>query len=370
MQNDKQHKELRSGLTTGTCASAVAKAAALMLFSQEYISHVQVTLPRGEDVILELCDYYFNSNEAQCSTIKDAGDDPDITHGAEVIGKAWFNNDKKLIITAGNGIGIVTKEGLAVKPGNPAINPTPMKMIQQALQEVVPESMGVTVEISIPKGEELAKKTFNPQLGIIGGLSVLGTTGIVKPMSEEALKSSLVVKLQQVKAYGFTKAIFTPGNYSSLFLKENMNIPEDQTVLTSNYIGFMFEKAVCMNFSEIVLIGHLGKLVKLAGGIFHTHSKVADARNEILAAHYFYWSKDIDGFGAIMSSNTTEEALDYIQDIKFWTYFIAKIKERIELHVHGEIKAEVILLSQKQGVLGQTENAIKIIKEINDHGKQ
>ncbi len=367
MQKENQHKELRSGLTTGTCASAVAKAAALMLVSQENISHVQVKLPGGKEVVLELCDYSFNTMYAQCSTIKDAGDDPDITHGAEIIGKAWFNIEKKILITAGKGVGIVTKEGLAIKPGNPAINPTPLKMIHQALEEVIPENTGVTVEISIPKGEELAKKTFNPQLGIVGGLSVLGTTGIVKPMSEEALKSSLVVKLQQVKAYGFTKVIFTPGNYSSLFLKENMNIPEDQTVLTSNYLGFMFEKAVGLEFTDIVLIGHLGKLVKLAGGIFHTHSKVADARNEILAAHYFYWSKDDKGFLAIMECNTTEEAIDYIKDSAFWSYFISLIKKRIEMHVHGEINAEVILLSQKKGVLAKTNNAIQTIKMINEH---
>ncbi|MGQ7869972.1 cobalt-precorrin-5B (C(1))-methyltransferase CbiD [Sunxiuqinia sp. sy24] len=361
-----EQRTLRNGLTTGTCAAAVAKAAAWMLVHQESIHEVGVKLPNKDEVWLEIEKASFSPEEGFASTIKDAGDDPDITHGAEIVARVRTGSHSGVKIIGGQGVGTVTKPGLAIAPGQAAINPVPLKMIQESVAEVLPPDMAVTVEISIPKGEELARKTFNPSLGIVGGLSVLGTTGIVRPMSEEALKDSLVLKLDQLKALGWNKAIFSPGNYSTAFSSANLPISEAQVVITSNYIGFMLEQAVALGFKQLVLIGHLGKLVKLAGGIFQTHSKVADARNEILAAHYFQFSKKQEAFSKIMNANTTEEALDFIDDDKFWPAFSERIKERAEQRVFGELTVEVILLSQKQGLLGCTTQAMNQLNKWND----
>lgn len=366
MEIKSKHTELRNGLTTGTCAAAVAKAAVYMLVHQCAIEHVSVKLPGGKEVILELEDIIVNTVSVQCATIKDAGDDPDITNGAHIVAKAKFTQASGINILGGKGIGTVTKPGLAVKIGEPAINPVPLKMIMESIADVLPVDVGAEVEISIPKGEELAHKTFNPRLGIVGGLSVLGTTGIVKPMSEEALKDSMVVELNQMVSQGYHEIIFTPGNYSTAFSKQKLDINEDKIVLTSNYIGFMLEEAVKRGIQKVVLIGHLGKLVKLAGGIFQTHSRVADARNEILASHYLMYSDDKRSFHAIMNANTTEEAIDFIKDKAFWEYFADQIKTRAEKFVHQELQIEIVLLSQKAGLLSVSAEAFDLIKCIND----
>ncbi len=367
---DRLHTELKSGLTTGTCASAVAKASVYMVVNQQAIEHVSVALPSGDQVILELKNIIVKQDFAQCSTIKDAGDDPDITNGAEIIAIATLTTSKGIKIRAGKGIGIVTKPGLPVEVGKPAINPTPLKMIHQSVQEVLPDGRGVEVELIVPNGIELAQKTFNPKLGIKGGISILGTSGIVKPMSEEALKKSLTINLKQLALMGKNKVIFSPGNYGTTFSKLQFNLSEENTILTSNYIGFMFEQAVKNKFEKIVLIGHIGKLVKLAGGIFQTHSRVADARNEILSSHYFHYSNDAEGFKKIILANTTEEVTSFIQDKSFWTYLAQTVKKKSEEFIFHELKVEVVLFSQKQGLLGETPKAIELIKEINNEQGQ
>ncbi|MDA3892518.1 MAG: cobalt-precorrin-5B (C(1))-methyltransferase CbiD [Salinivirgaceae bacterium] len=362
---EKLHTELRSGLTTGTCASAVAKASAYMLIKQVQLNHVMVKLPNNDEVVLELKDVKLDDKSASCTTIKDAGDDPDITNGIRIIAKASFNKGNSVKLIAGEGIGIVTKPGLAVEVGKPAINPVPLKMINESLAEVVPDNTGVEVLLSIPEGVEVARKTFNPRLGIEGGISVLGTTGIVKPMSEEALKDSLILPLKQLAAIGCTKAILSPGNYGRAFSKQQFNYDEDKTVLTSNYIGYMLEQAVRHKFTKLVLIGHIGKLVKLAGGIFNTHSRTADARNEILAAHYFSFTQDADGFEKIMNANTTEEVVTDIQNSAFWNYLALQIKKRTEQYIYQELEIEIVLFSQKTGQLTATRDALNLIKEIS-----
>jgi cobalt-precorrin-5B (C1)-methyltransferase len=364
-----QKQTLRDGFTTGTCAAAVAKAAAWMLVHQQSLYEVGVKLPDQREVWLELEQVAFNPAEAVASTRKDAGDDPDITHGAEIRARVCYSTQPGIRILGGPGIGRVTKPGLAIAPGNPAINPVPLQMIRQAVGEVISARQGVDVEISIPRGEELSRKTFNPQLGIVGGLSVLGTTGIVRPMSEEALKDSLVLKLSQLQALGRTCAVFSPGNYSTAFSRENLPVREELVAVTSNYIGFMLEQAAARGFRQIVLIGHLGKLVKLAGGIFQTHSRVADARNEILAAHYFGYSRNEEAFVQLMQANTTEEALDFIPEEDFWKSFANQIKKRCERYVYQEIQIEVVLLSQKKGLLSHTGQAINLLNSWYDEEK-
>lgn len=366
---ERLHTDLRCGFTTGTCAAAVAKASAYMLVNQCVVEHVNVILPLGDEVILELIDVKVEKNSAICSTIKDAGDDPDITHGATIVGHAQKTKCNGIKLTAGEGIGLVTKPGLAIGVGKPAINPTPLKMINDSLAEVVPDNFGVEVTISVPEGAKLARKTFNPKLGIEGGISILGTTGIVKPMSEEALKESLVLNLQQLAVQGITKAILSPGNYGKAFSKQHFNYDEDKTVLTSNYIGFMLEQAVRLKYKKLVLIGHIGKLVKLAGGIFQTHSRTADARNEILAAHYFQFTKDVQGFHKIMSANTTEEVVSEIESTSFWNHLAETIKIRAEQYIYDELQVEIVLFSQQKGLLASSDEAIHLIEEITNDNK-
>lgn len=364
MKKEQLHKDLRSGYTTGTCATAVAKAATWMLVHQKPLEHVQVTLPNDHQVILDIIIHRINSQAVVCGTIKDAGDDPDVTHGLEIKAEAKFTEKCRTTILGGEGIGKVTKPGLSVAVGKPAINPVPFQMIVNAVEEIRPKDTGIEVTISAPGGEQIAQRTFNPQLGIEGGISILGTTGIVKPMSEEGLKNSLVVKLKQLANWGYNQAIFCPGNYGKAFSEQQFEYDEEKIVLTSNYIGFMLEQAVKNGFKKIILIGHLGKLVKLAGGIFQTHSRTADARNEILAAHYLMFSNNTQAFKQIMNSNTTEEATDFISETSFWNHLATQIKHRAERYIYNELEVEIILFSQHKGMLGHTEQALALMENI------
>jgi len=358
------HTELKSGFTTGTCSAAVAKACTYMLVHQQLVHHINVRMPDGSESTLEICEPQFNENSATCYTIKDAGDDPDATHHIKIYATATHRDEPGFELTTGPGIGMVTKPGLAVEVGKPAINPVPLKMIHQAIAEVIDDE-GVKVELSIPEGVEIAKKTFNPQLGIVGGISVLGTTGVVKPMSEEALKSSLELSLKQLAALGHDEVILVPGNYAVSFLKKYYDVPDKLVVQTSNFIGFMLEKAVKHGFKKIVLVGHIGKLVKLAAGIFYTHSRIADARNEVMTAHYLKYSNDASTAIKLMDTNTTEEAVDIIKDANFWNYMAYQIKHRANKYIYNETEIEVITFSQSKGLLGKSvgaDNHIELLK--------
>jgi cobalt-precorrin-5B (C1)-methyltransferase len=330
----KDNKKLRYGYTTGTCAAGAGKAAAGMLFSGKIPASVEITTPFGWKLNLPVLEGKIEKDHASCCIVKDSGDDPDVTHGIKIYGKAMRN--KEIEITGGTGIGIVTKKGLAVAPGNYAINPGPMKMIRDAVKEVLPEGEGVKVEISAPQGVEIAKKTLNGKLGITGGISILGTTGIVEPMSEEAIKETLAVVMSVIKGQGNDRVIFVPGNYGKDFIGKELNLREDIIVKTSNFIGYMLDKAVEYGISEILWVGHIGKLVKVAGGIFNTHSKIADVRMEILAANCAVMGTDREVIRKIMESNTTEEAVEYIKENNLSDVFniIAdKVSRRCEEYV-------------------------------------
>lgn len=342
---------MRNGYTTGTCASAATKASLSMLLNKEIIESVEVTLPSGDTILIELFDQYFDKNKAICSVVKDAGDDPDITNGAKIFAEVSLTNCGKISILGGKGVGTVTKKGLVVPVGKPAINPVPLKMITESAQELLPEGTGCNITISVPKGEELAQKTFNPQLGIIGGISILGTTGIVRPMSEDALKKSLKLKLSVIKEAGHTDAVLVLGNYGEKFVIEQFGKKPDKIAQTSNFIGYMLDTACEYGFDNIFLAGHIGKLIKLAGGIFNTHSKVADARNEIFAAHYMQYTKDAESFFKIMEANTAEEATSMVSDNTFFDYLAETIKGRVEHRCHHKINATIALFSYEEGLL-------------------
>lgn len=343
-----------------------------MLLSREKIDIVGIDTPKGWPLEIEVFDGYFDEHSASCSVIKDAGDDPDITDGVKVFVKIIQKPEVGIIFKGGIGVGTVTLKGLSIPVGEPAINPVPREMITREMMKVIKEydaEGGYEVEISIPDGVELAKRTFNPKLGIEGGLSVVGTSGIVEPMSEEALKASMKLELAMLKTKGAETIIFVPGNYGKDFA-ESMDLRLDVLIKTSNFIGFMFEEAERMGFKKILLIGHLGKLVKVAGGLFNTHSAVADGRMEILAAHCALLGGSRECVRKIMNSTTTDEATDYLQAENLPGYFdhlAEAVKKRCMAKVYQNIEVEVVLFSKTHGHLGESSGAKEMINALCIH---
>ncbi len=321
-------KKYRKGYTTGSCAAAAARAAVKMLFDGTAVEQVEIDTPAGVRLNLPVSDICLRGDSASCAVIKDGGDDPDATTGLKIFARAVEINDRSISITSGEGIGIVTLPGLKVPVGQPAINPVPMKMILKEVGEVLPEGRGVEVCITVPGGEEAARKTYNPKLGIKGGISILGTSGIVEPMSEEAWKESLELELKIMAEKGFKQLVFTSGNYGRDFAVEKLGIDDACIIKISNFVGFMLDKASENGMEEILLVGHPGKLVKVAAGIFHTHSRVADARMEILAAYAALEGASGEVTGHIYGCRTTDAADEIIR-----IYGLERVYERITSNV-------------------------------------
>ena len=364
----KNGKKLRTGYTTGSCAAAAAKAAVYMLFNHRILDQVEIDTPKGWKLKLNVNDPVITGEYASCYIIKDAGDDPDITDGIHVYAKVRKLTTKEVKIITGRGIGIVTKPGLQVKPGSPAINSVPMAMIKREVSEVLPEGTGVEIELSIPNGEELAKKTFNPKLGIEGGLSILGTTGIVEPMSEDAIKDTIALELNYKKEAGLSSIVLVPGNYGEVFSKKWLNITEDKIVKISNYLGFALEKCSELGFKRVILAGHIGKLVKPAGGIFYTHSRVSDTRMEILVAYLGVMGCPQDKLEQVMECRTTEEAIKIIQSEGFkdiYMILVEKCALRCEEYVFGSLSIGVAMFSMKK--LLAKSNKVDSIMEVLAH---
>lgn len=353
-------KKLRYGYTTGSSATAATKAALMYLLddSKHDIPEVTIKLPSGNPLTISVNSLEKKENSVLASVIKDGGDDPDVTHGLEIYSKVSLRNDSKINIFGGIGVGKVTKKGLPVAPGNSAINPVPLKMIRETVEEMLPEGFGADVEISVPKGEETAKKTLNAKLGIIGGISILGTTGIVKPMSEESWKASLAIELKMaLENAGNGEAIFLFGNRGKQYLSDNFDDNTSQTIVISNFVGYMFDRACEFEAKKIYFIGELGKFVKVAGGIFHTHSRVSDAKMEILTANALLVGESTENMKKIMSSNTTEEATKYIEKTEVYSLLAEKAKQKCEEYCRRngwELEVETLIISAEKEVLGNS----------------
>lgn len=353
---------MRSGITTGTCAAAATKAA-LLAWRGESPATVDVTSPQGHIINVKINTSQRLSFGGQASIIKDAGDDPDVTHGTTISAEIVINKTNEIILQAGIGVGIVTKPGLSVAVGQPAINPGPRKMIMQAIQDVLPADHGVTVTISIPEGEKLAKRTLNPTLGIIGGLSIIGTTGIVEPMSEEAFKNSLSPQISMVKALGYDQVVFAPGKIGQDIAINRYNIPAETVIQTSNFIGHMLESAVHYGMKQVLLFGHLGKLVKVAAGIFHTHNRVADARFETLAAYMASLGAPQQAIQEILACNTTEAAMPIISQYKLddvYRIIAEKVSMRAERYVFGDLMVGTAISTLQGDLLAIDDRAREI----------
>ena len=270
--------ELRRGYTTGSCAAAAAKAAAYAMILERPISEVEIALPSGRKVTFAVHDLEYKEDWAMATVIKDAGDDPDVTGGAEIGAEVRFYTKGYVVnVRGGGGVGVVSKPGLAVQVGQPAINPVPMKMIKDELFKVLKETdcpLGLDVEIFVPMGEEIAKKTLNERLGILGGISILGTTGIVEPISARAWTDTIVASMSVARACGCDRAVLTPGRTSESAAMEIFSgLPVESFIQMGDHVGFTLAEARKKGFTSVVIVGQFGKLVKMAMGATRTHAK-------------------------------------------------------------------------------------------------
>ena len=368
-------KQLRLGYTTGSCAAAAAKAAAWMLLSGRRKESIILETPKGITLGLDIEDIKMDSDSVSCAVRKDAGDDPDVTNGALVYAKVSFSDTPGVTVDGGEGVGRVTKPGLDQPVGNAALNSVPRKMIRENVGEVMTlfdHSGGLSVIISIPAGVELAKKTFNPRLGIVGGISVLGTTGIVEPMSEKALVDTIRTELNQHQALGEENVLLTPGNYGAEFIKKGLGLDPEKAVQTSNFIGDSIDLCAKLGFRRILLIGHIGKLVKLAGNMMNTHSKYGDCRMDIIAAGAGAEGADAGLISRILGCVACDEAVRLLReaDPQLEQRTLARVTQRAHenlCHRAGDMSVEMIMFSKEYGILGETEHAreyLTIFREV------
>lgn len=312
---NKGGKRLRYGYTTGSCGTAAVKAALTMLLEQHTVEEVTIDTPKGWTITIPVYGGKVTESEATCYVIKDAGDDPDVTDGLHIYARVRLTQ-QGITLHAGEGIGRVTKKGLSIPVGEAAINPVPRQMIYDAARELLGEDRGCEIELWIPKGAVIAKKTFNEKLGIVGGISIIGTTGIVEPMSEEAFMESVKLEMDIMRAEGKTVLIFVFGNYGEAFLREQMHLTESaltNVLKTSNFVAPLLAHAAAIGIETIHYVGHIGKMVKIAAGMPNTHSRYGDNRMETLVACGQHIGMDKELLATIGGCNTTAEVVDLIE---------------------------------------------------------
>lgn len=362
-------KRLRCGFTTGTCAALAAAGAARLLLTGKAPEQVSLITPKGLRVEVPLEDCSATETRAVCAVRKDAGDDIDATDGL-LIYAAVEKAPSGIVIDGGQGVGRVTKPGLDQSVGSAAINRVPRRMIREALEDVAGKLCyegGFQVTVFVPQGEEAAKKTFNEDLGIMGGISILGTSGIVEPMSMQALIDTLALELRQHAALGSRRLILTPGNYGLDFLRRQgldaLGIP---VVKCSNFLGDALDQAASCGYEEVLLVGHIGKLVKLAGGVMNTHSRYADCRTELLCAHAAVRGADRNLCRRLMDAATTEACLDLLTEAGLREPVMDSLLLAMDRHVRrraaGVFRVGVMVFSNTYGLLGRTEGAKELIE--------
>lgn len=360
----KDGKKLRLGYTTGSCAAAAAKAAAVMLLTGRRLETVALLTPKGIRLELEVREVETGPGYVSCAIAKDAGDDPDVTNGALIFARVSRREEPGIVIDGGPGVGRVTKPGLDQPVGAAAINSVPRRMIRENLEEVcalADWSGGLEAVISVPEGERLAKKTFNPRLGIAGGISILGTTGIVEPMSDGALVGTIRAELSQRRAAGDRYVLLTPGNYGSEFIRDGLGLDPALAVQTSNFIGDALDLCRELGFSGALLVGHVGKLVKLAGGMLNTHSRWGDCRMEILAAHAGAAGAPPERLGELLECAACDDALRILREAGVYRETLERVTRRAAFHLSArageDLEVGTVLFSKVYGILGRTENA-------------
>lgn len=372
---EKGGKKLRCGFTTGSCAAAASKAALIMLLTREEIRTVSIVTPKGPTFLAELVDIRLDKDEASCAVIKDGGDDPDVTSGMRIYGTVALDDSGEIIIDGGQGVGRVTKPGLDQPIGNAAINSVPRRMIAENIREVLDEhgltGKGARVTISAPMGEEVAKKTFNPKLGIVGGISILGTTGIVEPMSDGAIVATIRTEISMRKAEGREVLLIAPGNYGLKFLRDEYGIDESLAVMCSNFVYDTVQIAKEMGFKKLLFCGHIGKLVKVAGGIRNTHSAYGDHRMEILCSLI----EKCSGVTEVEKELTkrvsecvmTDEAVNLITEAGLKEAVFDEMAQEIKRYMEdwsgGEIESETVVFSNDYTKLVETGGAESFLEK-------
>lgn len=370
-------KELRKGFTTGSCGAAAAKAALYMLLTGSVKEEIEIITPGGAVFRTEVKDIFREGNRVRCAVVKDGGDDPDVTTGlhvtAEVRAEERADGTLEIQIEGGPGVGRVTLPGLDQPVGNAAINRVPRQMIEKELSEVAEllDFRGrIRVILSVPGGEAAAERTFNPRLGIEGGISILGTTGIVEPMSTRAILDTIRVELNQRKALGDRIAAVSPGNYGLNFMKETYGYDLNRSVKCSNYVGDTVDMVREMDFRGMLLTGHIGKLIKVSGGIMNTHSKEGDTRMELLAAGVIRAGGSMDTLRGILNCRVTEEALGIIQaeSPALLRKSMESVMDRILYYLRKrageELPVECILYSNEFGLLAASPGAMDMLEEL------
>lgn len=367
---------MRYGFTTGSCAAAAAKAAAYMLLTGKIKNCITIETPKGIPYTAEVTDIVRGESQVSCAVVKDGGDDPDVTSGSKICATVTADNggdgEKELLqIDGGKGVGRVTRPGLDQPVGNAAINHVPREMITREVQEVcrICDFHGTLhILISVPDGEALAERTFNPRLGIVGGISILGTTGIVEPMSSQALKETIRVELRQQRAEGQTVAAVSPGNYGLDFMQQTYGYDLDRSVKCSNFIGETIDMAAELGFCAMLLTGHIGKLIKVAGGIMNTHSHEGDCRMELLAAAGIRENVSLECLKKILDCVTTEEALAFIDAEDKKEDVMEDIMKKIDFYLKkraaDRLQIACIVYSNMYGLLGKTAKAEELLRRL------
>jgi len=342
--------KLRSGFTTGTCAAAAAKAAAMFLIEGITLKEVEITLPEGDHVVMPVAYVRGNGLSAEAAVRKDAGDDPDVTNGMTVVVSVTESEGNEIIIAAGEGVGTVTKPGLSVAPGEPAVNPVPRRMIRDVVREVTNRGMKVT--ISIPGGREIAAKTFNPRLGIVGGLSILGTSGRVRPFSCPALRTSLKCLLDVALACGIRAPLFVPGHIGERAARKHFLVSSGQVIEVGNEWGFMLDCAAVQDFEALMVLGHPGKLAKLAMGAWDTHSSKSKSAVPFVSAlacdvlmRPMQETTTVEGLFSVLSLQEREELGDVLAE---------KIRKAIENRIGEKLEIAVALVNMRGERIGSS----------------
>ena len=344
-------KKLREGFTTGSCAAAAALACCLWQRDGQCPRMVSIRVPEGRTFAPDIIAH----PDGSCGVIKDGGDDPDITTGLEVVVSVRiFEEEGGVCFRAGEGVGIVTQDGLKIARGQPAINPAPRRMIAQAVRGVFPTRRAV-VTVSIPGGREAAKKTFNPRLGIRDGLSILGTSGVVRPMSEQALRESLYAELKMRVAQGARELVFTFGNQGEASMRALFE--RAVVVQVSNEMGFMLDSALELGVKRLLIGGHPGKLAKIAAGVMQTHSQYADARREAIVTHLALMGANVSLLNRVYACVTTDACIELIRDAGMdavWNRLARAARRYCRQRVRDEIDIEVCLTDARGRVLGES----------------
>lgn len=369
---------LRLGYTTGSCAAGAAKAAAWMLLSGEEVRQIRLMTPKGIELYLDLEQISRTTMYTECAVRKYSGDDPDVTDGLPVFARVEKIGGSgpagsRVMIEGGPGVGRVTRPGLEQEVGQPAINKIPRRMIRDGVLEMC-EKYGyegrIKVTVSVPGGEETAKKTFNSRLGIEGGLSILGTTGIVEPMSEKALTDTIYLEMKMIRESGHLRCFVTPGNYGSDFLHEELAADSRLCVKCSNYVGEAIDFGKLLGMKGLLLVGHMGKFIKLAAGVMNTHSRQADCRMEVFAAHAAAAGADRKTVQKILDCINTSEAASILRREGLLEEVLHRVMKRMEFYLRqrseGKLEVEAVMFSAEDQIRAETSGAGRLLQKMTE----